>query len=223
MQGLPDRAGLDLIIGQPEAHILARGAKKSRIDRDHRQPTCGGSPGGLGHERQSGFAREARRVGGEIPSASRDPLIEHLQLAPANSGQDVAEPVVVSHRPVFVVGHIFSCLGRQEAGASDQRVVVRDEHPPTRRGDDLVAVEGKNAEKAAASRKALAVPRAQGFGRILDQRHLMPSAGGDDRIQIRALTEKVDQDDGAYPSALRSGAIEFLGQQDRIHVPATGL
>ena len=91
--------------------LVACRAEFIRIDGDHRQPAIVKPPRGLGHEIDAGQIAQRLAVGLEdLPLASHT-ILQHPQLPPANSRQDVAHAIVVADLSVLVVGRGIPCLG----------------------------------------------------------------------------------------------------------------
>src|SRR5690625_4685298 len=106
------------------------------------------APGGLGREVAPGPVAEVLAVVFEVAAAGGDAALQHLQLSASDTGQDVAHPVVVADLAVLVMRRIVPRLGGEFAGVVRQLLVIRDQHSAAGRGDDLVAVEGEDAEPA---------------------------------------------------------------------------
>jgi hypothetical protein len=118
------------------------------------------------------------------------------------------------------MGRGVAGLGGQLAGVVNKPQVVRNQHAAAGGGDDFVAVEGKDAGFAEDPGRIAFVSRPQRFGRILNHRHAVLPAGGQNRFQVGALAIEVDDNDRFRQPARVGPRRQRFGQQVRVHVPA---
>ena len=109
----------DCLEGQPD--LLPICAELRGIDQDAGEPPIGLPVGGDRHEldpRKLAQGRSGRSSFILLRRSIR--LVQSSELCPTESGEQIAEPVVVADDRVFVVGERLTGLGGQVAGAVDQ-------------------------------------------------------------------------------------------------------
>src|SRR4051812_4622862 len=107
------------------------------------------------------------------------------------------------------------------AGAFDEVAAMRDEHPTTAGGDDLVAVEREGSALAEGAGALRTVGRAQRFRRVFDQRDAVAVADLLCPLVVAALAIEINAEHrGELPAAAPRTRGQFLFQEARIHRPA---
>src|SRR5438309_2078561 len=101
------------------------------------------APRRVGQEPDSGCIGERGAVATVDLAAARDDRGQASELSDTDGRQQIAEPVVVTHLAVLVVRGGLARLRGQIPGALHPVGAPREQHPPTRGSDDLVAVERK--------------------------------------------------------------------------------
>ena len=217
MHRLPDGAGLDAGGVEDADEIVARAAEPLFFDEEATQPVCVEAVGGLGHERDAGDAGKGIAIAEGDSPALADTQIEDFELAAPDAGEDVAHTVVVPEFGVFVGEAGVAGLLRPEARLVHPGLVSGDEHSAACGGDDLVSVEGVDADVAERSGRLTLVERAYRFGGIFDHGDSVLGAGVEDWIHIGALAIEVDHHqrlgEAIHRRPLPQGARQDIGIQ----------
>ena len=196
-----------------------------RIQEDGREPAVGTAAGGLGRQRH-GEARQAGQVlvvPGKYFAAALHPLVQQAHLAAADARQYVAQPVVVAHFGMLIMGRIVFGLGGEKASFLGQRRVVGNQGPAAAGGQYLVAIEGKHADGTKTAQRLLVEGGPQGFGRVFENGQPILRRDGHDFRELGRHAVEVDQQQGlglfAFGKAVHNGFAQALGAQ----VPGVGL
>src|SRR5690606_3772981 len=118
-----------------------------------------------------------------------------LELAEADSSEDVAQAIIVADLRMLVVRCGGAGLSRQLACPFDQVLGIRNEHPAAGRGDDLVAVEREYPGVPHRTGRTPLVRRTKCLRSILYHCDLVLLADGENRIHVGALAVEVNRYD----------------------------
>ncbi len=226
MHGLPHRPGFDVVALEKVEQRIAAGLGAlsiSVLQHEGRQPAGGLVAVGLGHPAQTGHGRERVAILREHLAAALYPLLKHPQLTATDARQHIAQAVVVAVFNVLVMPRRLARLGGELAGVFDQRGVVAHQHAAARGGDDFVAVERKHRQLAEAAAGAVAVGRAERFGRVFEHGHAIAFEQGGDLVHLGALAVKVDDHGGLGRDAFCLQRRQRNGQSLRRQIPALRL
>ena len=146
VHGLPDGTGFDVLGFEGEADLLAGDTSNRRIDGQAGEPAGGLSPGGFRLHGHTGETLEGFGVGLEVPTATRDFAGEARELAETDTGGNITETIVIPDGGMLVVRSSVACLGGEEARLLGELSVIGDEHAAAAGGDDLITIEGMDAE-----------------------------------------------------------------------------
>lgn len=141
VEGFPDGAGFDILSVEREADGFAVDFGNGWINREAGEPAGAAVPRGFGHEGDSRQVTELLNIAIKHGPARVDAVAQVAQLATADGGEEIAEPVIEADLGVLVVGGRVAGLTCKHAGAGDQAGVGSDQYTATGCGDNLVAVE----------------------------------------------------------------------------------
>src|SRR5664280_1119830 len=192
VHGLPDRPGLDVLRLQRLTDPRGRTTAQVAVEGHRGQPRVADPPrrvGGHDHALQACEHLGVHRA--DLP-APGDHLRQPRQLRPAEPSQDVAHPVVEADLLVLVPGERLAGLGGPEPRLVHELLVIGDQHPATRCGHDLVAVEGVDARVAHRAGGAVAVRGTEGLGRVDEDGDVVLGGDGQDLVVVGRSAEEVD-------------------------------
>ena len=226
---LPERARLDVRIGEAPQQRAARHAEPFLVDEHGVEPERAERPARLAHRRDAGDVREELGVARGVGALDRDELVEHLELRDPDRGLHVGEAVVVADFAVHVLDRVVLRLGGEIARAVRERGVGGDDRPAAAGRDELVAVEAQARRVRARPRGPVLVARAEALRRVFDHGEAVRAGSGEDRIEVDGMAEDVDRHDRAHAPARalvahgRAVAFAFLGEKprdgERVHLP----
>ena len=178
---------------------------------------------GLGHQLDAAHVREGMLVAERVRAARLDPRLEDLELPATDAREHVAHAVVETDLAMLVPGDGLTGLRRPEARLIDPGAVTGDEHSAARRRDDLVPVEGEDADRRAHADLAPTIVRPERLRSVLQDRDVVARAHFLEAIEVGALPVEVHDDDRlrklATPGAVRERFREEVG----VDVPAARL
>ena len=151
-------------------------------------------------------------------------VVNHRHLAAADAGAYVAHAVIVADMLVLIIWIALAGLGSVEKYLVLVLLIVADERSPTRRGDHLIAVEGKHAVFAKRAEHLPVEARAESFGSILD--HGYAVSVGDLHYSVDSVGHAVEGhgDDGLRSLAcFRYAVLDRLLEEVWVHVPGLTL
>ncbi len=111
-------------------------------------------------------------------------------------------------------------LGRKVTSPGRPLRTARDEHAAATGRHHLVAVERERPDRTEAPSGAPPVGRPDRLRRILNHRHAVAIAGGEDGVPVSALAEQVHPDHGGREPATVCSVTQLLLEQLGVEVPA---
>ena len=144
--------------------------------------------------------------------------IDNGHLPPADTGADIAHPVVVTNMFVLVIGVGFTCLRSIKENLLLGLFVPADERTASRCGNHLIAVETQYAVSAERAEHPTVETAAEPLGRIFD--HGNPVTVGDLHDPVNPVRHPVkgDRNDRlrfapCFGNAIRDSRFEQVGIQ----------
>ena len=219
VHGLPDGAGFDILGLEREPDLFAGNSRNLGVDGQAGEPAGRLTPRGFGLHGHAWKRFEGLGVGLEVAAATRDFAREARELAESDTGGDIAEAIVIADGGMLVMRRGVPGLGREKFSLFGEFRIIGDQHAPSPGGDDFIAVEGMDADKAKGTRRGFSIGRAQGLGGVFDEFDAMLIATGFDGGDVRRLAVEVHKDK-------RLGRLTGLGflfddgaREGGIHVP----
>ena len=148
VHGLPDGPGFDVLGLERETNLLTGDARALRINGQAGEPMGRLTPRGFRLHGHAGERFERLGISLEVRPTARNFAREAQELPEADAGGDITEAIVVADDGMLIVGRGIARLGGEEARLISQTSIIRDQHAPAASGDDFIAVEGMDAEKA---------------------------------------------------------------------------
>lgn len=219
MHRLPDGAALD-VLGSEGVQDVHEACLYAAVDQHAAEPEVGHGVrevrvhryGNSGTGQQLFVAVVDRFLGGAV-------LVKVDQLAAADARDDIGHAVVVAELLMLVPRGRLARLRGPEQGLVAVRLVAADQHAAAAGGYDLVAVEAECAPAAESAAGAPLVGRAEGLGRVLDQRRAVRVADRNDLVQPGRGAVKMRKHHGFRVRVLFKSPLESAG----VHVPGLAL
>ncbi len=157
-------------------------------------------------------ATEQRAVALRDRASCLEDGAELLELADADRGADVVDPVVETKSGVLEPApRVGAALVTEASQQAPLALGVRRDHPALARRDLLVRVEGEHRRRPLRADRLTLVARAEGLAGVLDQRDPVCVADGAELVQLARVAVDVDRDHRAR--ALGDGRLDRGGRE----------